>query len=194
MANYSQEIQDRAFEQAKQRSLACLLLTGSDKIRYGDMLTEIQNVYQKNINSYPVNVTSAYTLLVNWIPKFVPRAAPAPQQVSSFAQGGNIKCWVCGKSDVLMSECTNPECIQKWKAKQDIRSTKPDAKTPAQQQGQQHLNMSVNEDSDGTDAYGIDDDSFDIAEFQGYQFHQGSKGKVAKDYILLDNQSTYDTF
>jgi hypothetical protein len=100
--------------------------------------------------------------------------------------------------DVLMSECTNAGCIQKWKAKQDRRSMKSDAKTPALQQGQQHLNMNVNKDSDGIAAYEIaaadNDNSFDIAEYQGYQFHQGSKGKVAKDYILLDNQSRHDTF
>jgi hypothetical protein len=170
-----------------------MLLMRADKIRYGDMLTEIQNYYKKNINSYPANVTNAYALLVNWIPKFVPRA-PAPHQGSSFAQGGNIECWGCGKADVLLSECTKPECMQKWTAKQDRRAMKPDAKTSSQE-GQQHLNIN----DDGIDAFEIDDDDgdedcFDIAEYQGYQFHQGSEGKVEKDFILLDNQSTHDTF
>jgi hypothetical protein len=95
MTNYTQEIQDRAFEQAKQRCLACMLVMGLDKTHYGDMLTEIQNDYQKNVNLYPVNVTGAYALMVNWIPKFV-SGTPAPQQGSSFAQGGNIECWGCG--------------------------------------------------------------------------------------------------
>jgi hypothetical protein len=196
MAGYTQAVQDKAYEQSKERCLACMLLMGSDKTRYGDMLTEIQNDYQKNINSYPATVTSAYALLVNWIPKFVPRA-PVLQQGSSFAQGGNIECWGCRKADVLLSECVKPECMKKWKAKQDRRSTKPAAKTG---EGQQHLNMNVNADDNGVDAFeidddGEDDDSFDIAEYQGYQFHQGSSGKVAKNYILLlDNQSTHDTF
>jgi hypothetical protein len=108
-----------------------MFLMGTYKARYGDMITEIQNDFQKNINSYPTTVTGAYALLVNWIPKFVPRA-PAPQQGSSFAQGGNIECWGCGKADMLLSDGTKPVCMQKWKAKQDRKSTtKPDTKPPA---------------------------------------------------------------
>jgi hypothetical protein len=90
-----------------------------------------------------------------------------------------------------MSECVLPACIQKWKAKQDRKATKTD--NPPQQQGRQHLN--VNDDDGCLNAEDSDDDgSFDITEFQGYQFHQGTKGKVSKDYILLHNQSTHDTF
>jgi hypothetical protein len=104
---------------------------------------------------------------------------------------GGIECWGYGKVGVLLSECVLLACIQKWKAKQDRKTTKTD--NPPQQQGQQHLN--VNDDDGCINAEDSDDDgSFDIAEFQGYQFHQGSKGNVSKDYILLDNQSAHDTF
>jgi hypothetical protein len=98
---------------------------------------------------------------------------------------------------VLLSDCMKPACMQKWKAKQDRKSTtKPDTKPPTQQEGQQHLNINVDDDSEGTDVYVTDDDDgcFDMAEFQEYQFHQESNGKVEKDYIILDNQSTHDTF
>jgi hypothetical protein len=82
MANYTQAVQDTASEQAKQCCLACMFLIGTDKARYGDMIAEIQNDFQKNINSYPTTMTGAYALIVNWIPKFVLCArAPAGKLV-----------------------------------------------------------------------------------------------------------------
>jgi hypothetical protein len=46
MDHYSQGVQDRVFDQAQERCLGWMLLMGADKIRYGDMLTEIQNDFQ----------------------------------------------------------------------------------------------------------------------------------------------------
>jgi hypothetical protein len=173
----------------KERYLACLFLMGSDKTRYGDMFTELHNDHVKGIvDAYPKTVVNAYSLMDTWTAKYT--------QGSSLAQGRNdvVTCWGCGAEGMVLAKCTNAPCMEKWKAKQNRQSAQPVAPAPkAGAEGRQLLNM----EETGESTFDIDADDtsgFDISQYMGYAFAQVDDGKVRKNLILLDNQSTHDTF
>jgi hypothetical protein len=180
----------------KERYLACLFLMGSDKTRYGDMFTELHNDHAKGIvDAYPKTVANAYSLMDTWTAKYTPPPPLAHVQGSSFAQGGNdvITCWGCGAEGVVLAKCTTTACMEKWKAKQNRQSAPPAAPAPkVGADGRQLLNME--ETGETTFDIDADDDGFDISQYMGYAFAQVNDGKVGKNLILLDNQSTHDTF
>jgi hypothetical protein len=55
-----------ATQRAKDKYLAVAFLCSSDKARYTTLLEDLGNAYLYGTNSYPVNVTSAYNLLVHY--------------------------------------------------------------------------------------------------------------------------------
>ena len=99
--------------------MACLFINGADKARYGDMVNGIRNDFVKGIDTFPKTLETAFALLTKTKPTKGGKVVPGG---SSFAQGGTIACWGCGKPGVVLSECTNPECVAKWKAKQEKKA------------------------------------------------------------------------
>jgi hypothetical protein len=91
-----------------------------------------------------------------------------------------VACWGFGKEGIVMSDCTNTECVKKWKAKQDRKLAEGNA-------GKQRLNV---ESSSMFEFHDVEE--FSINEYSGFSFHQG--GKIGDNQILLDNQSTHITF
>lgn len=59
------QLQD-AEDAAKERVLACAFLLGSDRVRYGKLLEDLENDYTLGRDSYPSTLQQAYTLLVHW--------------------------------------------------------------------------------------------------------------------------------
>lgn len=52
--------------EAKERFLACLFLTGADRIRYGKLIEDLENSHTQGDNKYPRMLPLAYNLLVHW--------------------------------------------------------------------------------------------------------------------------------
>jgi hypothetical protein len=55
-----------AEDAVRERLLACAFLTGSDRIRYGKLLEDLENDYTQGKNNYPSTLQQAYNLLVHW--------------------------------------------------------------------------------------------------------------------------------
>ena len=146
---------------------------------------DLKNDFSKGINSYPVNLTDAYTRLTTWEPKFETKFAPNVQGTSFAQHASNIACWGCNAEGILLSDCKNPTCVEKWKLKL-ARNARKDGET---EQGQQHLNI----DQDLLDTW-IEAQDSHAEEYIGYAFHQDAHKKLPKNVVLLDNQSTHHTF
>ena len=54
---------------ARDRFLAYVFLQGSDKARFGELLVELENQHTYGNDQFPVNLTMAYNLLINYHPK-----------------------------------------------------------------------------------------------------------------------------
>jgi hypothetical protein len=56
-----------AEDAAKERVLvACALLYGSNRVRYGKLLEDLENDYTQGANKYPSTLQQAYALLLHW--------------------------------------------------------------------------------------------------------------------------------
>ena len=51
---------------ARNRYLAFAFLRGADRVRYGRLQTDLENQYTRGNDQYPIDITSAYNLLVNY--------------------------------------------------------------------------------------------------------------------------------
>ena len=51
---------------ARDRTLAVALIRGADPTRYGTLIADLSNQFAMGINNYPSDITSAYSLLVNY--------------------------------------------------------------------------------------------------------------------------------
>lgn len=51
---------------ARERALACALLFGSYKLRYGKQLEDLENDFVQGTDNYPETLQHAYTLLLHW--------------------------------------------------------------------------------------------------------------------------------
>ena len=94
-----------ALEAAEKRFLVMALLMATDKTRYGKLLEDLENDYTKGHDNYPVTVTGAYNLIVNYKQYQRPPArGPGESEGVSFAnvgdqgKGGRDTSWVRGYS------------------------------------------------------------------------------------------------
>jgi hypothetical protein len=107
------------------------------------MLVKLHNDYVTGRRDvYPNDRFSAFALINNWNIGYK-KPYQNPNNGISFTQNGSrlsngIACWGCGKEGVTLAECTNVNCMKKFKAKQDRKQVVTDNSTF---QGQQHLNI-----------------------------------------------------
>ena len=182
--DYDEDDIEKARSDSRDKYLACLFLLSTDRIRYGSLVDGIENDHVKGLNTYPKTLQEAFALLTQTKATRRGRFIPAG---SSFLQG-EIKCWGCGTPGVILSECVNPECVKKWKAKQERQAAaksllQGEPTPPELEEGQQHLNWDAVPE-------------FDLNQFQSFSMCQptGKVNKVPAKYILLDSESTHCTF
>ena len=60
------EVTKRATALAKPKSIAVAFLKRADRKRYGALWSELENNYTRGQDQYPVDITSAYNLLLNY--------------------------------------------------------------------------------------------------------------------------------
>jgi hypothetical protein len=83
---------------AEERFLETSFLLNSDRSRYGRLIEEIENTYIQGQNRYPLTVTAAYNLLVNW--KQDPRNVM--QSVGPSNDGCHLPQWVTTSPQVVI--------------------------------------------------------------------------------------------
>ena len=168
-------------ELARQKYLAYLFLNGADKTRYDSLVGGVMNDYVKDLDTFPKSFQDAFALLTETrCIKF----SKTISEESSFAQvykggGGNVTaCWRCKEEGVVLSECSKPACMKKWRDKQERRA--------------------ANKKQQGVGLTQVDwDAAYDSDLFKFYSFsmdHSQKAGKVPWWFILLDSESTHCTF
>jgi hypothetical protein len=99
---------------ARDKYLAVAYIAASDKTHYGKLLEDLENDFTKGTNNYPVNVASAYNLVVNY--KNYLKAGGRlinDTEVVSFANvrrrqvdRSKVKCYNCNVLGHYANECT----------------------------------------------------------------------------------------
>ena len=101
---------------ARQKYLACLFLNGADKNRYESLVDGVTNDYVKGLDTFPKTLQDAFALLTETKSK---KQGRVMAEGYSFAQGTGTgtgpSCWGCQESGIVLSECTKPACMEKWK-------------------------------------------------------------------------------
>ena len=175
--------------EARDRYLGTALVLGADKHRYGGLIRDIENSYLNGINKYPMTVTSAFNLLVNWKGDPSKHTRPVVSDGVAFTNDGvalatpgrarrdtsTVDCHNCGELGHYAYDCTKPR----------------------KQTGDQLLMA------------GMESGEFDGGERRGFNFLNDAQesrsvgitlnsddqhGRIPKTWILLDNQSTVDVF
>ena len=83
------------------------------------------NDFIKGLDTFPKTLQDAFALLTETKCR---EATKSVLEGSSFAQGqggggGNgPACWGCQEDGIVLSECTKPACVIKWKKKQEKRA------------------------------------------------------------------------
>ena len=106
---------------ARDRTLAITLIRGADPTRYGTLIAELSNQYAMGKDEYPTDISSAYSLLVNYKTptnargrNFPPQAPSAPpsttQQPTSEASGITFAQAVAGHNGVVHDSVTCFNC------------------------------------------------------------------------------------
>lgn len=183
---------------AKKKIYAIAYLKRADKIRYGLLLTELENNYTRGTDQYPVNLNDAHYLLVNYKKPFVartdrfnanPRAPTTTQdQELSFAQqrGADpppietVQCYNCQNLGHYANNCTLPRVPRNntgttlFQANMQIPTSNTNPAPPPN-------------DDDGDDGY-------------DFSFHLNSSVTLTQahmidpNWILLDSESTVSIF
>jgi len=186
---------DALSKTAQERYLAVAFLLGSDRSRYGRLIKNLENDYLQGTNHYPTTVTGAYNLLTNWKqdPRNLMRAIGPANDGVSF-------------TNVDTGEQDDPnEVILANNGQKGLGSGRRDKShiTCHKCKKKGHYANECDERESGAAMLmdGIAEGEFDTDEhFQFHQhdsgtaLHNGTKGRVPKTWILLDNQSTVDVF
>jgi hypothetical protein len=196
---YTDTQSNQAIHEGKEKMLARMFLNRVDRVQHGTMIVKLHNDYvtgQRDV--HPNDRISAFSLINNWQnenerPIYNPNlnSDSCAQDGTKFA--GGISWWGYGREGATLSQCTNANCLKKYKAKQDRKQS-------AYDQGRQHLNMvlvdKLDLDTDHQDSSDKEYCEYDV----GSDFHQGKdllnnlRKKNGGCLILLDSQSTHSTF
>jgi hypothetical protein len=89
---------------ARGKCLAVAFLAGTDKQRYGRLIEELENDYSKGMNNYPVTLTSAYKLILNY--RNYQRPASRVFNDSEAVNFANVEKWVVDRTKVRCFNCS----------------------------------------------------------------------------------------
>ena len=183
---------------SKERLFATMFFLRADPDRYKPLHRHIQNEHLEGNDKYPETLVAAYHRLVGWIPETKHRYGSGPSNDGvSFANVGKnykdistIKCHKCHKMGHYANNCPTIE-----------ESEDKAEKVEENSKAHQFLNagMDIN-DYDFADYDDEEGSSFlfnqmgNVATYKGITCEINSDGRVDKNWILLDNQSTVDVF
>jgi len=155
---------------ARDRTLAIALIRGADTTRYGTLIADLSNQYAMGKDDYPTDITSAYSLLVNYKTPMNARSgggatgqhhAGTPEaSAMTFAQRGTV----AGRNGVVHDGITCFNC-------QNIG----------------HYS------SDCPEEQGVGANGTTLVQY-AYMMAQADETGIDPDWILLDSQSTISVF
>jgi hypothetical protein len=191
---------------ARHRSIATAFLKRADQRRYGGLWSELENSYTRGQDHYPIDLTNAYNVLLNY------KAAPAPRQNrreaqdeilsgASFLQKDHFqdnKQPMAGTDGVTHKDIKCYNCQFKGHYSNDCPvNAFVDGTTP----GVQMLQVSGTDDDDTPCEPYESEFSFvqlgsDDTATEGFVFTQAANGYniIPPTWILLDSQSTVSVF
>ena len=183
-------------DEVEQRTLAVAFILCSDHLRFGKLIEDMENEYLQGNNKYPTTINAAYHLLANW--KQDPRHGLREVNGGeiSFVNDGDkrtkgkpnkrdVTCHRCKKKGHYATECDNERVAD------DETQDKKDGKT---QTGTTLL--TVDNFLDDQDSY-VHYQLLNVNtkdEANGVAMQLDSDGRLPRNWILLDNQSTVDVF
>jgi Zinc knuckle len=97
-----------ATKKAKERYLAVAFVLGSDRVRYGKLIEDLENSFIQGDDKYPTELTEAYNLLLHW--KQDPRVAVRADYATGSGDGvafANSGYESKGKKDLSHITCFN---------------------------------------------------------------------------------------
>jgi hypothetical protein len=109
---------------------------------------------------------------------------------ASFAKNGSELCWGCGAKGMIVANCKNALCINKYNAKL-ARRKKTNAPSPAK--GQQHFNPEETDKKDDVEGFEMFDKQDFVSDEKKYTQAKNAMNKVGDTTILLDSRSTHST-
>jgi hypothetical protein len=200
----------KASQIAMDKYLAVTYIAAYNKTRYGKLLEDLENDFTKGTNNYPVNVTSAYNLVINY-KNYLKAGCHLinDTQGVSFANVGKRqvdrskeKCYSCNALGLYANDCTEEntdkaggnETVTEGTANVVIAEDIADDYKDVDEFTSINVGIEREEPSyDTFDEYKLYQATLSTANEDEYIFYQSSK-LVNPKLILLDNQSTADIF
>jgi hypothetical protein len=198
---------EAATEMARNKSHAIAFLKRADKIRYGLLITELENQFTRGTDQYPTNITETYNLLVNYKKPIAAREKNQTRTPREDNRRGNNNDRNTNNTQtdelafVQRATETPPiDEVQCYNCQQmgHYASSCRLARVARQQDGVQLLQCENDElDEDDEDDESSDDDDDEEINFS---FHQQSTINITpahmidKNWILIDSESTVNIF
>ena len=179
----------------KERGLAVAFILCADRMRFGKLIEDIENSFLEGNNKYPTTVVGAHHLLANWKHdsrlglkdvnggeiNFLNADGERKPKMKNNKTKADIICHRCKQHGHYANECDNER----------VTDDKP---TTMAQAGKTLLNHTHFNEDDEYNHFQFITNSELRNESNGVTLQIGNDGRLPRDWILLDNQSTVDVF
>jgi hypothetical protein len=177
-------------------TLGAGLILGADPERYSSMIRGLKNASLAGRDEWPKNVTEAYNYLSKWEGDDVNTRGSRDYEGVTFTNNGTttkepqpwhakMTCRNCNKVGHIAAFCQNDKAA-------DVNVQDTEVHEEAEQQLLDALQAETNEDDYYADLFLCEDQEHRSVSFQIKDGING--GRIPKDWVLLDSQSTTDAF
>jgi hypothetical protein len=185
-------------------TLGAALILGADPDRYSSMIRGLKNASLAGRDEWPKNMTEAYNYLSKWEGDETHSRGSRDYEGTAFTNSERIStrepqdwhakmtCRNCNKLGHIATFCPNKDANTNVQAAE----TTPTPPTDVDEVAAQQLLSAVQQEADDHDYYAdlflCEDQEHRSASFQTKDGVNG--GRIPKEWILLDSQSTTDAF
>jgi hypothetical protein len=183
-------------------TLGAALILGADPDRYSNMIRRLMNISLAGCDEWPKTITEAYNYLSKWEGDDVSIGVSRDYEGTAFTNSERVRepqpCWHakmtcqnCNKVGHIASFCENNKVSTTNVQVTDTRIPK-DAHEEASQQLLNAIQQEANDQDYYADLFLCEHQDYRSASFLTKDGVNG--GRVPKEWILLDSQSTTDAF
>jgi hypothetical protein len=188
-------------KKAREYTLGTALILGADPDRYSNMIRGLKNASLAGRDEWPKTVTEAYNYLSKWEGDETNTRGARDYEGTAFASNGRepqewhakMTCRNCNKLGHIATFCENARVPEKV-ASTNVQSADvpEDTHTEAAQQLINAIQHETGDRNYYADLFLCEDQEHRSASFQTKDGVNG--GRIPKEWILLDSQSTTDAF